>query len=100
MPVRRRKSKRRVNPATEAEAWACVFQTGHDFFGEAADLCGVPEPGSVWPPEARAEAQGPWTAAARAAWGRVGRLYLDTLHDPVTRTAWALEQFGEPEQCR
>ena len=100
MPVRRRKAKRRVNPATEAEAWESVFSCGCDFFGEAADLSGVAEPVSVWPQEVRAEAEKEWTAAARTAWGRVGRLYIETLHDPAAGEPWVLEQFGEPETCQ
>ena len=84
----------------EAHAWGCVFGSGCDFFGEAADLCGVPEPGSVWPPEARAEAEKAWTAAARAAWGRAGRVYVDTLHDAATGEPWALQEFGMPAECR
>ena len=100
MPVKRRRGKLRMNPHAEAEVWSMVFASSHDFLGDVADLTGLTEPAHVRPPDARAEAEKAWIAAAHEAWGRVGRLYLDTLHDPATGAAWASEQFGEPEQCR
>jgi hypothetical protein len=74
MPVKRRISKRRVTPEQEAAAWRDYFEAGFDFFGDAAEMCGLPEPVNVWPPEAREEARQRWKAAADAAWARVGHL--------------------------
>src|SRR5690606_18857614 len=74
MPVKRRSSKRRIAPEAEATAWFNYWQTGFDFFGEAAALTGLPEPVNVWPPAARPAAASAWDAASEAAWQRAGHL--------------------------
>jgi len=74
MPPKRRTSKRRIDPAAEAEAWRAVWLFGFDFFGEAAALTGLPEPVNVWPPAARPAAASAWDAASEAAWQRAGHL--------------------------
>ena len=99
MPIKRRNGKRRASPIVEASAWGEVFSAGHDFFSEAADFTGLTEPVHVWPPEARADAEKAWVAAAADAWRRVGAVYLHHVHDPADGAPWALEQFAEPP-CR
>ena len=74
MPAKRRKTKRRVTPEAEAMAWATYWECGYDFFGEAAELCGLPEPTTIWPLEARAEAERKWEAGSNEARQRVGHL--------------------------
>ena len=105
MPVRKRRSKRRVDPLAEAQAWSCYFATGWDFFEEAGELTGMIEPVHVWPPEGRPEAEREWLATARDAWRRLGRLYLDNdlgrgLASHDRGEPWALVNFGEPESCQ
>lgn len=91
MPRKQRRSKRRLDPVAEAEAWACAFATGHDFHGDLEPF-GFPWGG------AEADAM---RAAMPAAWARLGRLYLDydmgrgfAPHD--RGEPYALMQFGEP----
>ena len=74
MPVKRRVDKRRLAPEAEAEAWRDYFESGYDFFGAAAEACGLVEPVNVWPPEDRPAAQNAWDAAAADAWRRIGHL--------------------------
>lgn len=74
MPVKRRSSKRRIAPEAEATAWFNYWQTGFDFFNEAAELTGLVEPVNVWPPADRPAAEAAWKAASEAAWQRAGHL--------------------------
>ena len=91
MPVKRRRGKRKLDPVTEAQAWACAFHCGHDFFGDLAEY-GFPQ----GPGDDRAI-----QAAMPEAWGRLGRIFLDRgMGDDFNGEPWALEQFGEPETCR
>ncbi|MGI8705147.1 MAG: hypothetical protein ACR2JJ_05045 [Sphingomicrobium sp.] len=85
MPVKRRLAKRRVDPRAELEAWECIFDSHHDFFGDLRRF-GVP-----LDPYGR-----PDDATAREAWNRLGQLYLDS-RPPNPRPPWALEAFGEPD---
>jgi hypothetical protein len=75
MPVKRRVSKRRVSPQAEAEAWRVFWETGWDFFGDAAKFTGLTEPVNIWPPEDRGPAEAAWKAASEDAWRRVGHLH-------------------------
>ena len=88
----------------EAQAWACMFACGYDFFGDASAWTGLREPVHVRPPEARAEAERAWCAAVSDAWRRVGRIYIDmdmgADFGDGTADSWALQEFGEPEKCR
>lgn len=98
MPVKRKKAKRRIDPKAECAAFACVFHCGNDWFDEASDFTGLPQPHRIWPPEAREEAQRAWDAAIEDAWHRVGHLFLATWEPDAARsTPWALETFGEPK---
>lgn len=62
MPVKRRASRRRISAGAEAEAWFTYWETGCDFFGEAADLCGA------------AEGSPTFLAASDEAWQRLAHL--------------------------
>lgn len=100
MPVKHRRSKRRADPVAEAQAWACMFACGYDFFGDASDWAGLREPVHS-PPEARPEAARAWLDAVRDAWRRVGRIYMDhRMGDAFGGPGWALTELGEPEKCR
>lgn len=75
MPRKRRTAKRKFDAYAEAAAWSDVWETGYDFFGDAADFCGLTEPINVHPPEARPAAEAAWRAASDAAWARSGHLF-------------------------
>lgn len=85
MPVKRRVDKRRIDPAAEAEAWAEVFTSGHDYFGDLRDY-GV---------ELDAYDRAP-DEIVRAAWQRLGPIYLASRKPDAALTPWALTTFGEP----
>lgn len=88
MPVKRRRPKYRVDSAAELAAWAPLFDSGYDFFG---DLAPFGFPGG--------DADEAVRAAAPEAWRRLGAAYLTSeLYDP-SRACWALETFGRPP-CR
>jgi hypothetical protein len=96
LPVKRKNGPRRRDDTAELEAWESFFAGGHDFFGTAADFAGLTEPLRV-EPKGRAEANRAWMAAALAAWGRVGALFLATWEPTPNRAApWARENFGDP----
>ena len=85
MPVKRRATKRRLDPVSEAESWACYFHCGFDL------LCAL-----HW--DLGLDSREAIEAAAPDAWARLGRIYIDhglgdgfDSHEP-----WALQQFGEP----
>jgi hypothetical protein len=85
MPAKRRTSKRRTNPEAELAAWEFAFLTGFDY---CADLepYGITGPGQV--PE----------AAARDAWRRLGREFLNR-RDPNAPAPWALGLRPEVIVC-
>lgn len=87
MPVKRRTSKRRVDPARDYEVWSSIFDAGIDFFGELAEI-GVPSN----------EYNKPDAECACAAWERWGSRYIAEKgrEDQRGRQVWALRQFGEP----
>ena len=86
MPVKRRRTKRRLDPRAELEAWADYFDLGIAF------TCSWEDVGLSSEAEMR--------EAAPAAWGRVGRAFLDGgMSWNNSGIPWALEEFGEPEQC-
>lgn len=97
MPIKRRIEKRRLSPEAECAAWHDVFQSGFDFFGDAAELTGLREPIHFGDLEAREEAREPWLAAARDAWTRHGARWLaEHSEQPRLHAVWAVEQFGLP----
>ena len=87
MPVKRRKSKRRMTPAAELAEWESTFECGAAFAGD---------------PEALGfSSQDQMRAAVPKAWARLGELFMATWEPTDVRTTpWALEQFGEPKTCR
>lgn len=94
MPVKRRATKRRLSPEAELDAWRSVFESGHDFFGDASALAGIAEP--VWlDPADRAEGERVWREAAQQAWRRLGAAFLATYAGEGE--PWALQVFGRPE---
>lgn len=82
MPVKRRASKRRVDPRAEVEAWETVFECEYDFFGDL-------EPWGFTSDEEK-------YAAAPDAWQRLGAMFLETYDNPDKPIPWALEAFGPP----
>ncbi|ACL63246.1 hypothetical protein [Methylobacterium nodulans] len=93
MPAKVRRAKRRSGPSLDA--YAMVFETGHDFFGDL----GFGQ-GSVSDEHAR--------AAAREAWPELGAAFLQERADRLARPdavrksdqPWALETFGPPPGWR
>ena len=85
MPRRRRLSKNRITDEIGLRAWSRAFFSGFDFLGELRPL-GI-------------ETQEELRAAAPGAWARWGRAWLDSRAYRVWRRSWALDTFGEPEQC-
>ncbi|WP_214471078.1 hypothetical protein [Mesorhizobium sp. dw_380] len=86
MPVKRRAGKKHIS--AEVQAWAELFQTGHDGFGDLSEL------GYPWTREGEEAAR--W--AAPEAWARLGAAFLNTRPDWWTTTpAWALDKFGDPQ---
>ncbi len=87
MPVKRRTSKRRINPAVEYQVWESIFDAGTDFFDELADIGVASDPYGT-----------PDNDCARAAWGRHGARYVAEhgRQSGSGRMLWALEQFGQP----
>jgi hypothetical protein len=84
VPVKRRHSKRRIDPAHEYAIWAAIFDCGYDFFGELAEI-GVP-----------ADEHGrPDLEWAAEAWNRHGERYLAETADRE-RPFWAEREFGRP----
>jgi hypothetical protein len=94
MPVKRRASKRRLSPEAELEAWRCLFETGCDFFGDAAELTGLLEPVHVRFDDQRAEAERRWREAAQDAWHRLGAAFLANWTEEGE--PWAVREFGTP----
>lgn len=84
MPVKRRASKK--HKSAEVFAWAELFQTGYDGFGDLTEFGYSIEYND--PQKLR---------DARDAWARLGAAFLNTRPDWWPSTpAWALEQFGDP----
>ena len=90
MPVKRRATKRRVDPAREYMIWESVLTSGRDFFHELHEL-GVTQ-----------DEHGPEREPALTAWLTHGpRIVAE--RDPSLWPAWAEEEFGRPwevEACR
>ncbi|WP_237684123.1 hypothetical protein [Pseudaminobacter soli (ex Zhang et al. 2022)] len=80
MPIRKRVDRRR---AEALPAWRMVFQSGHDYFEDLADI-GVPVDAYGRPDRAEAE----------AAWRQFGDLFLAECEDDFE--PWALSEFGPP----
>lgn len=85
MPVKRRNAKRRLSPAMEAQAWSCVFETRHDFFGDMREIA-VPTDHLGDPDRATAE----------EAWHRLGPTFLDQRDPREGAVPWAVREFGDP----
>lgn len=86
MPVRNRRSRRRVG--ADYAAWAEAFEFEYDFFRRMADA-GIP-----------LDAHGrPDREQVRTAWKIYGRVFLEQWHAAGHRHGrlpWALEEFGTP----
>lgn len=91
---RKRRIARRLSTQQQLVAWTELFETGHDFFGEASELSGVPEPRGMPPGPQGAAAEAAWRAACGEAWLRLGTLFLANYDGP--RPTWAEAEFGEP----
>ena len=95
MPVKARRSKRRLSDHAEALAWVTVFETGYDFFDELAPF-GVIDPTSGAATGDQAEARQAFLNAARSAWDRFGHHLLS--NSPLSNAElWAWREFGEPK---
>ncbi len=82
MPVRARRSKRRVGAL--APHWEMVFLSGHDYFADLADAgIAVDEYGR------------PPLEATEAAWRKHGRAFLAAYEGDAV-DPWALREFGLP----
>lgn len=92
MPVKRRQTKRRMDPRAEAQAWEMVFTCGYDFFGElqrfGIDLrC--------------AKLNEETLAVANEAWSRLGHIFMANWDaEKERRMPWAYDQFEEPGLSR
>ena len=85
MPTKRTRRSRNRR-ADEVRAWADLFTTGRDYFG---DLTPLGFPGGDGDRAAR--------DAAGQAWARLGAAFMATWRPTSTRqTPWALDRFGEP----
>lgn len=86
MPVKRRTSKRRIDPETEYRNWQAYLESGCAFAGEL-EAIGFPE----------AENDPALPEAAREAWHRLGaRVIAEYQPTPSYPRPWGLSQFGEP----
>ncbi|RWA62131.1 hypothetical protein [Mesorhizobium sp.] len=84
MPVKRRNGKKHVS--AQVEAWAELFQTGFDGFGDLTDLGYTIEHDH---PQKLADAP--------AAWARLGPAFLASRPEWWSgEPAWALQKFGDP----
>lgn len=94
IPVKRRRSKRRVSDLALAEAWAMTFRGGYDFMGDLQDL-GISE---------AAMSRDVFRAAAAEAWDKFGLAFLARWEpDVTTPTAdrlWAVQEFGLPREVK
>lgn len=94
MPRKRRYSKRNLSPEAELEIWGPVFECGHAFSGDLADV-GLIDPDSLEAYPQREAITAAFMRAAHEAWDRLGAIFLE-------RTTWAendlwvLAQFGQP----
>ncbi|OBQ94158.1 hypothetical protein [Mesorhizobium sp. AA23] len=82
MPVKRRISKRHRLLA-QMSRWEDLFEYGHDWFGDHAEL--------GYGSEAEMKADAP------EAWSVLGAAFL--AHRQTQGPVWALVQFGEPSRC-
>lgn len=92
MPRKQRHGKRRISPEAELEAWSQVFDCGHDFFGELADILDL---GQQAPPNS-IEYDKASRIEAETAWPRLGAAYLERYPN---QGKWAREQFGDPRHA-
>ncbi|ESY70004.1 MULTISPECIES: hypothetical protein [Mesorhizobium] len=84
MPVKRRAGKKHIS--AEVNAWAEMFQTGSDGFGDLLEYGYAIEHND--PQKLR---------DAREAWTRLGAAFLASRPEWWPSTpAWALEKFGDP----
>ena len=84
MPMKHRRTKRRLPASAELEAWATYFNSGFDFFDE------LPEIGVETDAHSR-----PDRAIGHAAWHRLGARFLAEIR-PRQRDPWAQRAFGAP----
>lgn len=84
MPVKRRVNKRRVDPDLAREFWEGVLSSGHDFFGDAAEL-GISTDEYGRP--SRAEAEAAWRQYGPNMAAEAGR---------CDAALWAATEFGPP----
>ncbi|MGX5839758.1 hypothetical protein ACWGTI_03425 [Mesorhizobium sp. ArgA1] len=85
MPVKRRGSKKHIS--THVEAWAEIFQTGYDGFGDLTEL------GYDILDDSQKLADAP------AEWARLGAAFLSSRPEWWSKKpAWALLQFGDPRR--
>lgn len=85
MPIRRRKSKRRIGAS--APEWAGAFTSHYDFFDELPPV-GVPTD----------QYGRPSLEDAERAWHQFGEQFLATYDEPFE--PWALREFGPPNARR
>ena len=85
--MKRKPSPHGLTLEEEVRAWACLFETGRDYFANLDVLgldyrFGVPDPVPI---------------DVRDAWDRVGPTFLaERAYHPHPRVPWALETFGPP----
>ncbi len=83
MPVKRRVTKRAINPEREYTIWSALFLTGAEIFpGEMVELGFPPDKQSVTPDE------------ARDAWRRFGARHI--AEHPRSGPCWAERELGTP----
>ena len=97
MPRRRRVPKRRTDPQAEACAWAAVFESGYDFFGDL-DAIGLVDPAVARLGDSDlVVAKAEFRTAAEDAWRRHGRAFMAVWAPKAAReNPWALQEFGRP----
>ena len=84
MPAKRKVQKRRLDPRGEAEAWAGLFDSGYDFFGDLRSYGVALDDYDRADPETSVEA-----------WHRLGPIFL-AARPPQARPSWAERKFGAP----
>lgn len=88
MPIRARKSRRRLDAAP---AWACAFECEFDYFDDLPEI-GVHTDSYGLPDREEAE----------AAWHRYGAAFMAEWrarpHHPDDLDPWAFTAFGEPRR--
>ena len=102
MPIKRRASKRRIDPAAEIEIFASVFESGFDLFSDASDHLGLTEPVHIRWDDQRENGERLWREAIGSAWHRLGSHFIAQRGwvGEGGHPLWALERFGEPSHAR